>query len=378
MAHMNVKLLLPALLIGIISVACAEGVGAVDPSLGDQAGTSAPVRNIATSEPATVTRLTSSEPAATSVVLATPVTVRPTSAPLPAATQVSRANAPSPAPSATPVRFDLNATPTPLWTPVPPATAVPAVIPSPTPFVQPTVVAAPEDLFDPLLNYRYTVPADWSERKTQSALVLADPSGKISVSITESTFERWRFQTIIALGATTFPDRPPGWSIWSSHSLGVIKANTAYEFQFKGVKNGIPYLQFIHWYVWGDVHVQVAADVPEFDWNAGTSVRSTLQSVLDNFAPHDETHLLTGQDVLAAMFDRLDNRPSGIYARNEALRMRFELTCRDIYTDLMSAPEYLGGGLWQLTAQTLEGTEAWWVFEPNGSIMSLNSNFSKC
>ena len=393
---MNMKLLLSALLLGTIAVACSQGAGATDPAAtsepgSDQVDLSAGVRSIATSQPATVTRPVLSLPTVTSVIVATPAATRTSIRPV--ATSISRSPVPSPTivrtptvdrrPTATPfvpIRKVPNATATPLWTPVPPTIAAPTPAPTATatPLVQPTISAAPDDLFKPVLNYDYTLPAGWSESRTDSSIVLADPSDKITVTITEKPVERWRYQTVIALGEITFPDRPSGWSLWFSNSSGPIKTGTAYEFNNGGTKRGVAYLNFIHWYVWGDMHVQLSAEIPQFDWASSVSIRSKLQSVLDTFTPHDETHLLTSDDVLAVMFERLDDRPSGIYARNDALRFRYELTCRDIYTDLMTEPEYLGTGLWQLTAQTIEGTETWWVFEPTGSIMTLNSNRNRC
>ena len=284
-------------------------------------------------------------------------------------------------PTATPIRFNPLATPTPLWTPDPSPTAVPTTAPTATatvPPVAPAVSAAPVELFSSLLNYQYDVPSSWSETRTASSIVITDPSGKIKVTITEESVDRWRYQTVTALGAAQFPERPDGWELWVLKSVASIKVTTAYEFQFTGEKKSTPYLEFVHWYLWGDVHVSVTAEVPAFDWSTSARVRSDLSLILDSFTPHDGTNLMMSQDVLAAMYERMDERASGIYGRNEELRMRYELTCRDIYNNLLMQPEYLGNGLWQVAAPTLQGVETWWVFEPGGSIMTLNSNQSRC
>lgn len=379
---MNLKAIFSSVVIGIVAVACAQGVGAENP-LENDGNPPDSVSSIATSIPATIPPVSVSGIAATVSITATPLP------PQPAPTATPRTDVPVVAPTvaphalatATPIRFNPVATPTPLWTPVPSPTAVPTIAPTPTatiPPVQPTVSAAPVELFSSVLNYEYEVPSGWSETRTESSIVITDPSGKMKVTISETPVDRWRYQTVTALGAATFPEQPSGWNLWILKAVAAIKVATAYEFQFAGEKGVTPYLQFVHWYLWGDVHVEVAAEVPSFDWSTSAKVRSDVQLILDSFTPHDGANLLTSADVLAAIYERLDDRPSGIYGRNEELRMRYELTCRDIYNDMVMQPEYLGNGLWQVIAPTLQSVETWWVFEPGASIMTLNSNQSRC
>ncbi len=381
---MKAKILASMFLVAIAAVACSESVSATDPA---RTGASDTGSGIATRQPATVTRLDSIQPAPTATVVTRvlpaptrqPISTRqpaPTVAPRPVETVPSPGPVATRQPVATPIRIDRNATPTPLWTPRPLSTVLPA--PTATPFIVPTVTGAAEGQFQSLLNYQFNLPPGWSERLTDSSMVLSDPSGKISVTITEQPFERWRYQNIISYGVANFPDRPSGWDVWSNTSAGAIKFNTAWEYQFGGEKNGEQYLNFVHWYAWGDLQVQVSTEVPAFDWNFGPSVRTMVNTVTGSFKPHDETNMLTSEEVLAIMFERMDERPSNIYGRNDALRRRFEFTCRDIYNDMIIEPVYLGGGLWQISAPTSESVESWWVFEPAGSIMSVSSNISRC
>jgi hypothetical protein len=257
-------------------------------------------------------------------------------------------------------------------------TATPTPAPTATPFIPPTVAAAPEDLFNPQLSYQYETPNGWSESKTESALVLWDTSGKISITITESPVDRWRYPSVVALRGSTLPELTSDWDSWAISSEAIIKSGRAYEFQITGMKSRVSYRQFTHWYVWGDVLVEVSAEVPEFDWNNSIVVRESVLAVLNSFSPHDTTNLFTTQDVLGLLNGHFDDRPSGIRARDEVIRTSYEMTCRQLYTDLIQIPEYLSFGLWQASAHTLTGTETWWVFEPNGSIMSVSSNLSKC
>lgn len=377
---MNLKLLIPALFVGMFAVACAEGATAANPAATDQSTTEPSSRGIATSAPATVTRLGSAARAATLIVPTRPSQVRPTISPRPEPTVVRLAPTSTPRPRPTPIRIDPHATATPLWTPTPKAapTATSTPAPTATPFIPPTVAAAPEDLFIAQLNHQYVVPSGWSQSNTESSLVLWDRSGKINVTISESSVDRWRYPSVVALRGSTLPVLTSDWDSWSLGSEGVIKSGTAYEFQITGLKNGIPYRQYTHWYMWGDVLVEVSAEIPEFDWNNSITVRDNVLAVLNSFSPHDTTHLFTVQDVLGLLSDHFDDRPSGIRARDEVIRTSYEMTCRQLYTDLIQIPEYLSFGLWQVSAQTLTGTETWWVFEPNGSIMTLSSNLSKC
>lgn len=381
-AAMNIRLLVSSVVALVMAVACTANVGAENPQQadGEPAGWTSPVATSvpATAAPATVTGVAATAPAPATPM--SPVSV-PTATPRSDVPIVAPTMVPQSLATSTPVPTNPLATPTPLWTAVPSPTPIPTLVPTPTatvPPVQPTISAAPVEQFSSLLDHRYDVPAGWIETRTESSILITDPSGKITLTIAEKSVDRWRYQTVASLGSTQFPERPAGWDLWVLNTVGLIKVVAAYEFQFSGNKGGAPYLQFVHWYMWGDVHVSVSAEVPAFDWSTSSKVRSDVGLMLDSFTPHTGTNLLTEQDVLASLRDRLDDRASGINGRNEELQMGYEMSCRDIYNNLVMQPEYLGTGLWQVVAPTLQGVETWWVFEPGASIMPLNSNQSRC
>lgn len=383
---MNLKLLLFMLPVAVVAIACAGNAGATDPS-----GTTAPNNSVATTEPGRVTGLDGT--IATATAMPRPTTslpsTTPTATPNPRATASPRpiVSAPAPVatatrqPTATPIRIDPFATPTPLWNPT--ATRVPTSTPIPaatsTAYIPPTITpASPGTEFEASLNYQYELPSGWSEVRTQSQLVLVDRSGKIIVNISEQQVEPWRFPTAIALGVALLPSQPNGWDEWSPIVKRPVKSDIVYEFRYGGLKDSQEYLNIIHWYMWGDVRIQVSVEVPTFDWNESPDVQRTVQDLLDGFEPHDGSSLFTSNEVLALLAPRMDERPSTIYARDEIARARYELTCAQIYQDLLEAPEYFGVGLWQMSAQTLSGTEAWRVYEPFGSVGALDSNNSVC
>ncbi len=252
-------------------------------------------------------------------------------------------------------------------------------IPLNTPFVPPTIVAAaPSEQFDSLLTYEYSLPSGWSQVRTENSLVLVDRTGKLTVSISEQVIEPWKYPTILALAAQLTPEEPSGWDRWNLVSKQSVRSGNAHEFRYGGEKNGVEYMNFIHWFMWGDIHVQVSAEVPEFDWNISGSIRSTLSSVLESFEPHDDSRIFTESDVLTILAQRLDDRPSGVFARDDVARARYEMTCRQILTDLVQTPLHFGAGMWQMSAQTLESVETWRVFAPSGSIVAQDTNQSRC
>jgi hypothetical protein len=269
-------------------------------------------------------------------------------------------------------------------TAVPSATSggggAPTAAPAPSATVEPTavIVSSPGDSYKTVLNHSYTVPAGWTKTVVGESIVLKNSAGTTKVTITERQIDRWRFPAINVLGVTSFPDRPVGWDTWYSASVGLIKGDQAYEYQFTGAKDNVSYLNFIQWYLWGDINVEVNSEITAFDWNSSSAARAELQSVLDSFKPHDGVAVMTVSEVLAVLEERLDNRPSGIYVRDEVIRGRVELTCRQVFEDLLNQPEYVGNGTWQTSAYTLDGVETWWVYEPSGTIVSVNSNRSKC
>lgn len=389
---MKKRLLLLALPLALVSVACAPNAGALPVS---DRSTETPTLIPATSQPSTGTRLASVE--ATTQALA-PVTRPVPTRTAPTAGLVPRpgnstgsgptVNAPAPLPTATrqptatAVRFDPNATPTPLWSvpPKPIVTATPTAIPvAGTAYVPPQVVAAaPGDQFVPQLNHQYTLPTGWSEVKTDSSRVLYDPSGKISITITEHVVEPWKYPTALALGTQLLPSRPSGWEDWVFVSSRSIRSGNSYEFRYTGIKDNHTYTNFIQWYMWGDVHVQVSAEVPEFDWNASSAIRSGMSAVMNSFEPHDNSKQFTESEAMGILEQRLDERASGIYARDNVILARYEMTCNQIFTDLIQGAVHFGAGIWQMSAQALEGTETWRVFEPSGSVVALGSNKSRC
>ncbi len=238
--------------------------------------------------------------------------------------------------------------------------------------------AAPGEQYVPLLNHQYEVPSSWSQVNTGSSIVVVDSSEKVTIEIAEMEVEPWLFPTVLALGDQLVPGIPSDWSEWELESSGSIKGGNAYEFQFSGTKHGVPYVSFVHWFMYGDVHIQLTADIPEFDWSASSEIRSNVRQVLDSFEPNDGHRLFTEERVMELLALRLDDRASGIYARNEEIRARYELTCGQILTDLPFQLAHLGDGLWQLTAQGLEGLESFRIFEPRGSIDAFTSNYSIC
>ena len=213
---------------------------------------------------------------------------------------------------------------------------------------------------------------------TDASVVLYDRSKKISVAVTEQMIERWKYPTVIALGVQKSPARPYGWTSWSLESGNWSQLGRTYEFMSVGIKHHLEYVNVTHWYLWGEVNVQVSAEIPSVDWEGQTSLYVELQKVLTSFAPHDDTTFLDKSDVLALMGTRLDERESGIYGRDEVLRARVELSCRQIFTDLLNLPVYRGEGVWQASASTLVGTEWWQIFEPSGTIQALISNQGVC
>lgn len=354
---------IPITLFALAASACASGVDAGDPATNESSPT-AETRTVATSPPATIRPLPTST--------ASPVrTTVPTRQPL--VNGSPRATATSVRPQE-PTRGPATAT----AVPATPTTTV--YINGATPTVEPTavVVSAPADAYVPMLSYSYTLPDGWTQAVVDESILLSDSTGTINVTLTERTIDRWRFQAINVLGVTDFPERPKGWDTWFSSALGSIKGGQAFEFQFTGTKDDVSYLNFVHWYLWGDVNVEVDAEISSFDWNSSSTARSQLQTVLDSFKPHVGGQIMELEEIMLLLEARLDNRPAGVYVRDEVIRGRVEITCRQVFEDLLSEPEYVGNGTWQATAYTLEGAETWWIYEPTGSIVSVDSNKSRC
>lgn len=388
--------------ISVLAISCtvaAEPVPTSDnQSQVQPTSTSAPVEPTAEVMPPTPTTVPpvivgAPEPAPTKepTVRTIIVVATPTAAPAPIPTSTSRPQPtstpqPLPTPTLTPTQPGPVATPTPLWDsrseiairPTP--TNTPIASPTPTAIVPPTVVAAPvEQQFEPLLNYGYSLLDGWTETRTDSSIVIYDSSLKISITISEQIEERWRYPTVGALGAQNSPVGPVGWETWEADSERWLGLEGKYEFIYIGTKHEIEYVNVIHWFLWGEVRVQVSADIPLEDWEQEEPrLRTDLEQFLDSFQPHVGPNFFDENDVLAMLATRFDDRKSGIFGRDEVARARVELSCQQIYTDFMEQPVYLGDGVWLARAETLEGIEFWELYEPTGEIQASQSNKSVC
>ena len=354
---------IPITFMFIAAAACAAETGASDPAGSPTTET----RPIVTSAPATIRPLPTSTAAPTRTVDA----VR-----TPVPTRVPLANVTA-APTAT-ARV-VTATPSaPTPTSIPPTTVVIVNNSTVTPVPTAVVVSSPEDSYTPSLSYSYTLPEGWSQTVVGETIVLRNATGTTKVTISERTIDRWRYPDVNVFGVTNFPERPRGWDTWYSASTGLIKGGQAYEFQFTGAKNNVPYNNFVQWYLWGDVNVEVDAEILSSDWNAGGTDRYELLTFLESYKAHVGGPILTVEDVLGFLEERLDDRPAGVYVRDEVIRGRVEITCRQLFEDFLNQPEYVGNGTWQAVAYTVDGAETWWVYEPTGTIAAVNSNHSKC
>jgi hypothetical protein len=229
-----------------------------------------------------------------------------------------------------------------------------------------------------VLNYQYAMPSGWDESRTEDAIVITGHSGDVQVTISEEIIGRWQYPSVSYLASNKTPDMPDGWDSWALQSGSLIKSSTAFEFHYQGVKDGTSYQAFVQWYLWGDLRIQVVLEVPTNVWNTNEDLQLDIHQFLVGFAPHDGTTVMTEAEVLAVLSARLTDRPSGVFIRDEAARARVELSCRDIFEDLMSQPSYVGNGAWQTVANTLQGPEGWIVYEPTGLILPADSNNSRC
>lgn len=198
------------------------------------------------------------------------------------------------------------------------------------------------------------------------------------MTITEGFEERRKYATVYILGFEKQPEQPDGWETWTLDSKQGYWKEPSQEFTFTGTKHEIEYVNIVRWYLWGEVHLEISIEIPLFAWEEEGSIYDQVQDLLASFQPHDGTTLVAVEEVLTVLSLRLDERDSGIYGRDEVIRARVELSCQDIFTDLLETPVYIGHGVWQAFANTLTGTESWQVFEPTGAIGAATTNSSSC
>jgi hypothetical protein len=266
--------------------------------------------------------------------------------------------------------------------PTPSATEAPVPTPSPTPTPTATpkpVLFAPSEPggFTPVLGYEYTVPEGWTATTAASEISIVHSNGLLKVSLSELPLDRRDFASFSQVVQSIEPVTPPGWSEWTLSNSEPLNGGSVYQYTFNGVRSGRGYVSVVEWQLWGEVLVQARIEAEAETWASNSKLRNESLLIMSTFVP-SETGALSEVDALRQLLKaRFGFFRSGIYLVDQQ-GFRQELSCRDVFLQLLTDPVYIGDGVWQVHAIGDRGAQVWLVYEPDGTIVPVSSNTSKC
>lgn len=231
--------------------------------------------------------------------------------------------------------------------------------------------------FSPQLGYEYIVPDDWVEVIGDDEIVLEHVSGKARITLTEKPVNRATAGAITHLVVLQEPDEFVDWSERALSDQEITGVHQS-QFEYSGTRLGVPYLAFVEWYLWGDLLIQVSIEAEANAWVSDSKLRNNALFAASSFMPDSESSFATQNLIEGQLRVRFNQRRSGILSGSPGDSLRSDLSCREVFHNLLSDPFYSGAGVWQAFAVSDQGVQVWHIYEPSFSIVPADHNTSTC
>lgn len=231
--------------------------------------------------------------------------------------------------------------------------------------------------FTPNLAYDYSVPDGWWTAIGDDEIVLMHPQGDAVVSLRERQVDRLKFPSVSQLAAVM---EPYPFVDWSERALSDLSTSgtSSMSFHYSGTRLGRPFVTVVDWYLWGDMLVEVTTEVEAQAWSANSKLRNEALISAASFLPDPEVPHRTKFEIKDLLHVVFGHRRSGVFSAAVGDPLRTELSCREVFHNLLSEPVYSGSGAWQVFAIGDQGAQVWHVYEPHLSIEPAAHNTSVC
>ncbi len=268
-------------------------------------------------------------------------------------------------------------------TPTPEATSTQfaeesAINATPTPSPVPT--ATPLDRsgsFQPIMQYNYLVPDEWEAVVGSDVIVLEHLSGRARVTVRETLVDRSNLGSISEIANSL---DPASFVDWTERSLSNIQVpgDETINLSYSGTKLEDPYLATVRWHLWGELLVEVTTEADAVLWASDSKLRNTALLVAASFAPQSNVPIALASEIENQLRARFGIRSSRIFSNTGSGLSPTELTCKQVFHDLLSEPVHVGSGVWQAFAIGDHGVQVWQILEPTFAIVPADHNTSIC
>ena len=248
--------------------------------------------------------------------------------------------------------------------------------PAPLPDLRPTPLDT-HWTFVTVLQYGYNVPGEWHEVVGDDEIVIRYASLDATITLREHQLELAEFKSLEQLGRFM---EPSPFHDWSERILSEEFAidDRAYYLSYSGIRLGEPGVATVKWVMWGDLLIEIAIEADSEAWSNDPSLRNTAALIAESFVPPRDLAQMTPGTVKRELEARFSDRPSGMYTSGYGVHRATELSCKQVFHDLLSDPVFIGTGLWQAYAVGETGAQVWHVVEPSLTIYPAVHNVSKC
>ena len=227
------------------------------------------------------------------------------------------------------------------------------------------------------LPYSYLVPPDWQQFVGDHEIVIQNESDSVRVTLNERRIDRFRYSSVYQLANVM---EPVTFANWTERARSDFEgaSDLSARIHYAGTRLGRPHVAVVDWYLWGDLLVEVVIEAEASVWSSDSKLRNTAQLTANSFSIDPDTAAVSKFTISNQLKARFTHKPSGIFSGSTGDPLRTELSCREVYHNLLSVPFYAGSGVWQAFALGDQGVHVWHIYEPQLSILEASHNTGVC
>lgn len=199
----------------------------------------------------------------------------------------------------------------------------------------------------------------------------------IKVTLRELHVDRSNFVNFAGFTQAMRPEARQDWTAWSLSSSRAIDGGQRFEHVYNGTRNSRDHVGIVRWQLWGEILIEVAIEADSNVWATDSKQRTEAELISATLLSVDTDELSEVDALRQKLKSRFGFFRSGIHVINQH-GLRQELSCREVFLQLLTDPTYIGDGVWQTHAVGDQGAQVWMIYEPTGLIVPVSTNSSHC